>query len=96
MDIFGMSISTGTLFAWIGVELVIGFIIGFIVIPIALRWAIISAVVLGVLAYLGVVTVDLGLLKDKVKGSGLLGLIGLISIPLVVGIVIGYIVRKLF
>ena len=96
MEVMGIAIEGTKLAAWIGIELVVGFLIGFIIIPIAFRWAVISVIVIGALAYFGFVSVNLDGLKDAVKGSGIKSLLIFISAPLIVGIIIGWVVKKIF
>ena len=94
--IMGIDVSTGTFVTMTVIEIIIGFLIGFFILPKALKWAIISIIVIGILAYFGFVTIKLDAIKDAFKGSGIKSLLLLISLPLVIGLIIGFVVRKVY
>lgn len=94
--VLGIDINTSTFIAMISVELIIGFLIGFFLLSRAFKWALISVIVLGVLSYLGLVHINWDGFKDIVTMDAVKSLLMLISLPLVIGLFIGWIVGKIF
>lgn len=92
--IFGVELNTFIIIAV--VEVIIGFLIGFFILPKALKWAIVSFIVMGILVYFGLLTVNWDGVKDIFKSDSLKSLLILISLPLSVGMVIGFVVKKIF
>lgn len=93
---FGVDISVGGFLAIVGVEMVIGFLIGFIILSVAFKWALISAVAIGVFSYFGFVKFQFEDFGQAIESSGITSLFVFISLPLVIGIIIGFVVRKFF
>ena len=94
--VLGIDISLGSFITWALIEQVIGFIIGYFILPKAMKWAILSIIVIAVLAYFGLITIHWGGFKDMFASDSLKGLLLLISLPLGIGMVIGIIVKKAF
>jgi len=89
-------INLGWFLALVTIELVIGFLIGFIILAKAFKWALISAIVIGALTYFGFVTFKLDGIAEVVSSSGIKSLLMFISLPLAIGVIIGFVVRKFF
>jgi len=96
--VFGMGLSTGAMIGLIGVELIVGFLIGYILLSRAFKWALIAVIVLGILLYFGLASTSAitGGIKDILSSDHLMSLLTFISGPLVLGMIIGWIAKKIF
>jgi purine-cytosine permease-like protein len=96
--VFGIDLSTGWLIGLIGIELIVGFLIGYIILSRAFKWALIAIIVLGILLYFGLVSTSVitGGIKDILSSDHLMSLLTFISAPLVVGMILGWLVKKIF
>lgn len=96
--IFGIDLSTGALIGLIGIELIVGFLIGYIILSRAFKWALVSLIVLGILLYFGLLSTSVitGGIKEILSSDALMSLLTFISGPLVVGMILGWLVKKIF
>ncbi len=96
--VFGIDLSTGALIGLIGIELIVGFLIGYIILSRAFKWALIAIIVLGILLYFGLLSTSVitGGIKDILSSDHIMSLLAFISGPLVVGMILGWLVKKIF
>jgi len=95
--VLGIEIDATWFFTIVSIELVVGFLIGYILLSRAFKWALIAVIVLGLLIYFGLVStsVIVDSIKDIVSSDGLKSLLVMISGPLVVGMILGWLVKKI-